>query len=149
MATTDLNGAQTRTSTAPLPQPAVDAPSRLDRAFLPLPVIRAVIRFEKASARRDALAARGASTLSSVEFDSFKAAHDTIVESVAVLGAAGRLDLIAPAVSAIRYRKASAHCAYLAARDDFDGWWAAQDEMRACRCQLEQAGRLDLIEVAR
>jgi hypothetical protein len=63
-------------------------------------VVRAVRRFEAASARRDELAARGASTLSPAEFDSLKAAHDTIVESVTVLGAAGRLDLIAPAVSA-------------------------------------------------
>lgn len=67
---------------------------------LPLYVVRAVRRFEAASARRDALAARGASTLSPAEFNSLKAAHDTIVESVTLLGAAGRLDLIAPAVTA-------------------------------------------------
>ena len=92
----------TITPTAPLPPAAVEALARLERAFAPLPlyVVRAVRRFEAASARRDALAARGASTLSPAEFDSLKAAHDTIVESVTLLGAAGRLDLIAPAVSA-------------------------------------------------
>lgn len=48
-------------------------------------------------------------------------------------------------MAAVRYRDASAHCRRLAASSDYDGCLAAQDEMRACRCQLEQAGRLDLI----
>jgi hypothetical protein len=57
-----------------------------------------------------------------------------------------RTDL--PVVAVARYEAASRHCRALAAASDFDGCLAAQDEMRACRCQLEQAGRLDLIEVA-
>ena len=48
-------------------------------------------------------------------------------------------------LTAVRYRDASDHCRRLAATADYDGCLAAQDEMRACRCQLEQAGRLDLI----
>jgi hypothetical protein len=48
-------------------------------------------------------------------------------------------------LAAVRYRDAAEHCQALAAADDFDGCLAAQDEMRACRCQLAAAGRLDLI----
>jgi hypothetical protein len=50
--------------------------------------------------------------------------------------------------TALRYRDAAEHCQALAESADFDGCLAAQDEMRMCRCQLEAAGRLDLIEVA-
>jgi hypothetical protein len=51
-------------------------------------------------------------------------------------------------LTAVRYRDAADHLRELAASADFDGCLAAQDEMRMCRCRLEQAGRLDLIEVA-
>jgi hypothetical protein len=54
-----------------------------------------------------------------------------------------RTDL--PVVAVARYEAASLHCQTLAASADFDGCLVAQDEMRMCRCQLEQAGRLDLI----
>lgn len=50
-----------------------------------------------------------------------------------------------PVVAVARYRSASEHCRALAASADFDGCLAAQDEMAMCRCQLESAGRLDLI----
>ncbi|MFD5294753.1 hypothetical protein ACFWJU_06055 [Streptomyces mutabilis] len=53
-----------------------------------------------------------------------------------------------PIVAVARYRDAAAHCQALAEAEDFDGCLAAQDEMRMCRCQLEAAGRLDLIEAA-
>jgi hypothetical protein len=134
--------------TAPLPSAAAEALTRLERAFLPLHVVRAVIRHEKASARRDELAAKPASQWTPAEFDSFKAAHDAVVESVLALGAADRLDLIAPAVTATRYRDASARCASASHAGNINGCLAAQDEMRMCRCQLEKAGRLDLIGVA-
>jgi len=138
------------TPTAPLPAPAVEALARLERAFVPMPlhIVRAVTRFEIATARYDELDARPASTLSPVEVDAFLAARQTVADAFGVLAEAGRLDLIEPAEAATRYRQASAHCARLAAQDDIDGCWVAQDEMRMCRCQLEQAGRLDLIEVA-
>ena len=137
----------TFTPTAPLPAPAVEALARLERAFAPLPLhlVRALRRFEAATVRRDELAAKPASQWSPAEFDSSKAAHDAIVESVLTLGNAGRLDLIAPAETASRFRRASAHCRALVQSADYDGCLAVQDEMRACRCQLEQAGRLDLI----
>ena len=54
-----------------------------------------------------------------------------------------RTDL--PVVAVARYTAASAHCRELAAGGDYDGCWPLQDEMAMCRCQLEQAGRLDLI----
>lgn len=80
--------------TAPLPTPAVEALARLDRAFFPLSVVRAVARYEAASARRDELTAIPAAQWSPAEFDSFTATHDALVESVLTLGEAGRLDLI-------------------------------------------------------
>ena len=51
-------------------------------------------------------------------------------------------------LTAVRYRDAAEHCQALAAASDFDGCLAAQDEMRYCRCQLAEAGRLDLIGLA-
>jgi hypothetical protein len=54
-----------------------------------------------------------------------------------------------PVVAVARYEAAARHCRNLVASSDFDGCLTAQDEMRACRCQLESAGRLDLIEAAR
>jgi hypothetical protein len=57
-----------------------------------------------------------------------------------------RTDL--PVVAVARYEAASRHCRAASAASDFDGCLAAQDEMRMCRCQLEAAGRLDLIEVS-
>lgn len=53
-----------------------------------------------------------------------------------------------PVVALARYQSASKECRKLAAFGDYAGCLVAQDEMRMCRCQLEQAGRLDLIEVA-
>lgn len=152
MATTDLIGAQTRTNregnTAPLPPAAEAALSRLERAFLPLPLVRAVTRYEIAAARYDELIARPASDLSPAEFKSIGDAQQTMAESFGVLAQAGRTDLVAPAETAARYRVAASHCRRLAAVSDFDGCLDLQDEMRECRCRLERAGRLDLIEAA-
>ena len=53
-----------------------------------------------------------------------------------------------PVVALARYQSASKECRELAASGNFDACLAVQDEMRMCRCQLEAAGRLDLIEVA-
>lgn len=50
-----------------------------------------------------------------------------------------------PVVAVARHQSAATHLRELAASADYDGCLQAQDEMRACRCQLEQAGRLDLI----
>jgi hypothetical protein len=57
-----------------------------------------------------------------------------------------RTDL--PVVALARYQSASKECRELAASGNYAGCLAVQDEMRMCRCQLEQAGRLDLIGVA-
>jgi len=114
-------------------------------APLPPAIVRAVADYEIATARYDDLIARPASTLSGAEFDLLTSAQDRLTEAFTTLAEAGRLDLIAPAESAGRYRMASAHCRRAAADADFDGCLAAQDEMRMCRCQLESAGRLDLI----
>jgi hypothetical protein len=94
LATTDLIGAHERTRTAPLPPAAEAALHGLDRAFLPLPLIRAVTRYEIAAARYDELIARPASTLSPAEFDSIGVAQQTLAETFGVLAEAGRLDLI-------------------------------------------------------
>jgi hypothetical protein len=57
-----------------------------------------------------------------------------------------RTDL--PVIAVARYVAASRHCQALAEVADFDGCLAAQDTMRMCRCQLADAGGLDLIEAA-
>lgn len=48
-------------------------------------------------------------------------------------------------LAAVQYRQASDRYRDLCAAGDFDGCLLVQDEMRACRCQLADAGRLDLI----
>ncbi|MFF0166777.1 hypothetical protein [Streptomyces prasinus] len=135
--------------TAPLPSAAAEALARLERAFLPLAVVRAVTRYETAALRFDELSARPASKLSPAEADALRLAQETMTAEFAVLAKAGRTDLLAPLEVATAYRYAAAHCRDLAAVADFDGCLAAQDEMAMCRCRLEQAGRLDLIEVVR
>lgn len=147
--------------TAPLPIPAADAVARTERALLPLPLVQAVTRYETATARYDELVARPASTLSPAEFDAVGDAQQTLTDAFGVLAGAGRLDLIAPAEAAARYRQAAAHCRRLSmactTRLDKGGEFSdlvnslsdARDEMGHCVCQLEQAGRLDLIGGAR
>jgi hypothetical protein len=138
---------------------ATKTPTQLPTPTTPLPlsVVRAVRRFEAASARRGELAAKRASRWTPTESVSFTAAHDAIVESVLTLGAAGRLDLITPAVAASDYRAAEARANELI--------WSAQatgimsnlhaddlahyvDLMAGYKATLADAGRLDLIEVA-
>ncbi|MER7053436.1 hypothetical protein [Streptomyces sp. NPDC000351] len=138
----------TETSTAPLSPAAAEAVARLERALLPLDVIRAVTRYETAALRYDELAARPAASLSSAEFDAIRLSRETMTDAFAVLATAGQTSLLAPLEVATSYRYAAAHCQKLAEAADFDGCLAAQDEMRMCRCQLEAAGRLDLIEAA-
>ena len=137
----------TQTPTAPLNPTAAEMLARLERAFLPvpLPLVRAVTRYETATARYDELIARPASTLSPAEFDAVGEAQQAIAESLRVLADAGRLDLIAPAETAARYRQASAHCRELAASGKYVACLPVQDEMTMCRRQLQAAGRLDLI----
>lgn len=53
-----------------------------------------------------------------------------------------------PVVALARYQSASRECRELAAAGNYADCLAAQDEMAMCRCQLEQAGRLDLIGVS-
>ncbi len=81
---------------APLPPAATEALAKLERAFIPLPldVVRAVTRYEIASARYDELIARPASSLSPAEFDAIGQAQQTIAESFAVLAGHGRTDLV-------------------------------------------------------
>lgn len=156
----DSRPAITPRPTAPLPTPAATALANLERAFLPLSLVRAVTRYEVATARYDELIARPASTLLPAEFDAVGDAQQTIAESLGTLADAGRLDLIAPAETAARYRQASAHCRELSKacskKLEYGGEFSdlyyaladARNEMGHCLCQLEKAGRLDLIEVA-
>lgn len=141
---------RTNRPTAPLPPAAVSAMARLERAFLPVPldIVRAVAHYEAATARYDELVARPASGLSPAEVDALGFAQQTVAEALAILADHGRLDLIAPAEAAARYRQAASHCRRLVATADFDACADVQDEMAMCRCQLAKAGRLDLIEAA-
>jgi hypothetical protein len=156
MASADSTGTRPRPDhpayqpTAPLPTPAAEALARLESAFAPLPlhVVKAVTRYEIASARFDELDARPAASLSIAEVDAYFAAQQTVGEAFTTLAEAGRLDLIAPAEVAARYRWAAVHCRQAAASADYEACADAQDEMRMCKCQLAKAGRLDLIGVA-
>ncbi|CAM5602585.1 hypothetical protein [Streptomyces coeruleorubidus] len=136
------------TPVAPLSPAAAEALAKLERAFLPVSLVRAVTRYEIAVEYRDRLSERRATTWTAAEFGSFFDCGPIFEESLRALEAAGRLDLIAPARIASRYRRAASTCRSLAASADFDGCLAAQDEMAMCRCQLADAGRLDLIEAA-
>jgi hypothetical protein len=53
-----------------------------------------------------------------------------------------------PVVALARYRAAVVHYRALAADGDYEGCEYVRDEMAMCRCQLQAAGRLDLIEVS-
>lgn len=50
-----------------------------------------------------------------------------------------------PVIAVARYRTASGHYRELAACGDYEGCEYVRDEMAECLCQLESAGRLDLI----
>jgi len=114
-------------------------------APLPLHIVRAVSRYEVAALRYDELSARPASTLSPAEHDAWQVAQQTMSDEFAVLADAGRTDLLHPLWTADRYRVAAARCSAASAAGNIERCLVAQDVMRACRCQLEQAGRLDLI----
>ncbi|MGW2721399.1 hypothetical protein [Streptomyces sp. NPDC001492] len=78
------------TPTAPLPAPAVEA-----LASLPLEIRKAVVRYQNASATTAELCAiTDYRSLTVAEFDELEFAQDTVLESLAILEAAGRLDLI-------------------------------------------------------
>lgn len=81
--------------TAPLPQPALDAMRRLELALAAPEVVRAVTRYEVASARTAELStAMDSRHLSGAEFDSLALAQDTMAASIAILAAAGQLHLV-------------------------------------------------------
>lgn len=50
-----------------------------------------------------------------------------------------------PVVAVARYQSAAEQCRKLAASGNYGACLPVQDEMAMCRCQLEKAGRLDLI----
>jgi len=144
---TDRTWRDASAGTAPLWPAAAEALARLSRAFVPVPlhVARAVTRYEVAALRFDELYARPASALSPAEVDAIGDAQQTMADAFGVLAEAGRTDLLDPLFTADRYKGAAAHSSSAALAGDFDGCLDAQDEMRMCRCQLERAGRLDLI----
>ncbi|MBL3664484.1 hypothetical protein JL475_00290 [Streptomyces sp. M2CJ-2] len=130
----------------------VQAPAGVAHPTAPLApeLVRAVTRFEVASARFDELSAKDARDLSPAEFDALGTAQQVIAESFGILAKAGQLHLIDPAQTATRYRQAAGHCRRLSAGPtaDYDELLCVQDELAMCRCQLAKAGRLDLIGLA-
>lgn len=81
--------------TAPLSPVAVDMVRRLELALTTPDVVRAVSRYEVASARTAELSvAMDSSSLSGAEFDSLVLAQDVMAASRTVLAAAGQLHLI-------------------------------------------------------
>lgn len=144
------------TLTAPLPPAAESALAKLDRAFLPLPLIRAVTRYEVAAARYDELIARPVSELSPAEVDSIGFAQQTLDDSFGVLAEAGRTDLLRPLETATQYRFAEARAneligiAVTGSMSDLDADDLAHnvDLMAGYRATLAAVGRLDLIGVS-
>lgn len=158
MATQELTGALSSADhgdTSPLPPAAAAALDRIDRAFLPLEIVRAVTVYEVASARYDELVARPASTLSPAEFDACLSAQQRLAEAFGVLAEAGRLDLIKDPVAAAAavYRKSESRANELigigrtGCMSDLDADDLAHhvDLMAGARATLAEAGRLDLI----
>jgi hypothetical protein len=110
--------------TAPLSSPTIEALTRLEAAFAP--ALAEQHRIERIVA-------------------GLRAGESAVINGVECTAVS-----LAAAVLLDRYREASQRCRRLAAAPDtdFDAVLLAQDEMRACRCQLAAAGRLDLIGVA-
>lgn len=80
--------------TAPLPAPAAEALARLELAFASRRIVRAVVRFEVATARFAELSSREASSLSPAEFGALRAARIVMGVSRSILDEAGMLHLI-------------------------------------------------------
>ncbi|MEU3826481.1 hypothetical protein AB0F36_14350 [Streptomyces sp. NPDC029080] len=82
-------------TTAPLPSAAVDAMRRLELALADPDVVRAVTRYEVASARTAELsAAMDTRNLSGAEVDSLVLAQDVMAAARTTLASAGQLHLI-------------------------------------------------------
>jgi len=85
----------TQTPTAPLAPAAADALAKLERAFLPLEIRKAVTRYEVASARTAELShLMDSRDLSGAEFNALFDAQTAMAGARAELKDAGRLDLI-------------------------------------------------------
>lgn len=81
--------------TAPLSAEASAALAKLERAFLPLDLVRAVTRYEVASARTAELShLMDSRDLSGAEFNALFDAQTAMAGARAALAAAGRLDLV-------------------------------------------------------
>ncbi|MFF2383720.1 hypothetical protein [Streptomyces sp. NPDC058108] len=69
----------------------------------------------------------------------------------AASAALARLEQVVPPLelvfTASRYQAATVHYRELAEQGDYDGCLTLGDEMAMCRCELQAAGRLDLIGV--
>ncbi|MGW5426854.1 hypothetical protein ACWET9_06455 [Streptomyces sp. NPDC004059] len=81
-------------TTAPLPADAVAAMRRLELALAAPEIVRAVTRYEVATARYDELIAKPASDLKPVEVDAIGDAQQVIAESFGVLAEAGMHHLV-------------------------------------------------------
>ena len=146
------------TPTAPLPPAAETALANLERAFLPLPLIRAVTRYEVASTLKAELEAKPTREWSGANFESWVGCERTILDSVTTLVVAGRMDLLKlPVDPAIRaaadFRKAAKRAASLSTEAlsphmsdlDADSLAHAEELKLGARATLAAAGRLDLI----
>ncbi|UPZ27682.1 hypothetical protein MUK60_07520 [Streptomyces sp. LRE541] len=137
--------------TAPLPAAAVEALSRLERAFPPAEIVAAVSRFEAAAARFDELVAKPFDSMTAAEVEAYTDSQQVMADAFAVLAEAGRTDLLAPLQTADRYRLTDEHRREMATHadtlcgSDFDRMLCDIDEMGHCRTVLAKAGRLDLI----
>lgn len=140
--------------TAPLPTPAVEALARLELAFAsPVERLRKQIarleeslRIQCAGRDSDLAQLRNPALTASERAEVEGSFQATAWEIIRLQGQVR--EYRAELAVAVRYEAAAVHCRRSAAVGDFDACADAQDEMRMCRCQLETAGRLDLIGAA-
>jgi hypothetical protein len=129
------------TATPTHPSPSLSVP-------LPADVAAVVSRYVSAAVRYDELSARPAAELSSPEAAELAATQPAIGAMFAALSAPGQRGLVVAAEVAVRCRAAAARYRKLAADGAYDDCLAAQDEVTMCRCQLDRAGLLWLVEAA-
>ncbi|MFJ9012308.1 hypothetical protein [Streptomyces canus] len=156
--TSNGTGVLDATPTAPLPTAAAKALAKLERAFLPLDLVRAVTRYEIATERRAGLEAKPTREWSGADFSSFADCERVLIESAMMLAVKGRMDLIdgiiTPVIRAVvDYRRAALRAANLGNEALFSGMPTmhaddlahAEDLKLGARATLAEAGRLDLV----
>jgi len=137
--------------TAPLPQPAVEALANLESAFAsPIELLRKQVarleeslRIQRAGRDSDLVQMRNPMASELERADAEVRFRSTAWEIVRLRGQLR--EYRAELAVATRYQAAAERCRELARKGNYVACLPVQDEMRMCLCQLEAAGRLDLV----